>query len=1356
MALLVAVVGVQVLHAQDFGFIAQRRSTANIPGFGGITNLGTVGSFSFSTGRLNSATLDVPLLTYADVAVFGTRIAAIGGSGLIGTPTGTSSLVILTNMGDGTFGFPQVIPLFTTPGTLASDGSTLAVGENGGFVETFTSSFVNSGSLTNVRDVNFILGTGPFLTLSIADVASIQFSRFNDDASTDMAYLNEDGTSEFIVTIIGSGIPGLDGNFSDPISTGILSIGPVPNARPDSLGVFLGNNPDTAAIPTEPDTDDDLFMVTTGSIVEFQTNQVVGTVPFLGNIVPSATATFGDTAIAIGAQTGPSIVVGGTPSAVGGGDFNADGIPDVISTNFTTGSAAVNTSTAGGYATTPVRTIVGAGPTALAVGSFNSDSTPDIVVSFGAGIAGSRAFTGNTNGTFAAARNYAASANAAAFASFTGAAGQDVFLAAASSGPGSGIAFIPSSGQFAIVKVYTATSLSASFNSAGVRDDIVLIEQVTGTVLVLLDVNAGGAAPKVTLLDLNDLFTQFDIIPTSACAFVDNLSQNTGLAVTDIGTPTGNFSFGQIIVLMNDGTGNFSDFLIAARQFVATTGATNIASGDFDNSGNSEQAIGDDLVYIDFNSNFAAVALNDSTNFFLNPNFRETGGFIPVGARLGDVNDDDRLDLVVANQGATVGGGQFNQSLVSVLLGDGAGRLFPTGALLQVPNLALSLVGGNSDFLANGVTRIVDFNNDGFPDFAVASSGGGTGNIGVPGRVGSVTLLLNRPDSPGNFTVSSPISLIDDTPVTPGISPNLDLEGQFGGPGLVSGRFGDQTLLVDTNGDGVPDTGTGLGAGGANYVLAVGDFNADGSPDLNVTGTRLVNFDVDVDGLGDFAPVLNVPGVPTAANFRSSLYLFGNETASTVRVARPLRAVEYTPINPATGTFTGFNPFINGGDTFVATTAGAYFNDPRQIPDTLHVSIIGNIWVDANFTSILNHAPIINLRKADLNSALSAGASPIGVGRKVVVTAGQTATINVAPRSSDLDGDTLRFFLRATPLGEQPPAFAKIVENTGVLTINTATANVPQGNTQDFRIAVEATDAPASLPGSGPGARLPLTGRDYFTLRVLGNSPPTIGAIANQTVEAGKTATVALSITDTPGQTVTASARCDRGNFVSVSGSTLTIAPQAGDVGTATCTVTATDNFGLSASASFAVNVIAANLAPTIAAIPNQTLKAGTVLTINVSATDPNGNAGLRLVLTAAPTFATISDNGNGSGVIRLAPLPNETQGGTVTVQATDPGGLTGQATFQVTVTRNVSILAVTRSKPNLFISGSGYGQSGATVNLNGQDVSSRIVGQSDVSITLKGGKKKLNLRTGPNQVTVTAGGVTSSPFVFNLLATDE
>jgi len=268
----------------------------------------------------------------------------------------------------------------------------------------------------------------------------------------------------------------------------------------------------------------------------------------------------------------------------------------------------------------------------------------------------------------------------------------------------------------------------------------------------------------------------------------------------------------------------------------------------------------------------------------------------------------------------------------------------------------------------------------------------------------------------------------------------------------------------------------------------------------------------------------------------------------------------------------------------------------------------------------------------------------------------------------------------------------------------------------------------------------------------INSSNQQLNMFNNFTIEGGKQITITMPFSDPDGDPLTLSVKCDRGNFITSSGMSMIVSPREADVGTSVCTATATDPFGLSSSVAFIVNVIPPNKPPVLSPIPDQIVSSGNAKTVTLQATDVEGNAGLRFSLLSAPGFVILSDNGDGSGTLRLMPSLTETQGGIVTVRVTDAGGLTDQTSFTVTVQKTIQISAVSSTKPNLFISGIGFGSSGARVNINGVDASARIIGQSDNSITLKGSNKKLGLRKGPNQIQVTANGITSNTFIINLL----
>jgi hypothetical protein len=1239
------------------------------------------------TGYLNTTLNDARGLQANFLSTFNTRDVAIGDfnsdamqdivaisaddTNGDGQPD-TGSLVLFLGTNNGQFRVPLVfrtagLPIVMAVADIDNDGISDAVVAERGFVEVFTGFFlINRRKSTTDRIGNPALPGGNALLPVNENVVSIALGRIDNDALIDVV-IAEKGTPDFF-EVFSTAATGKLSSTGTPFQlSGLLA-----TFAPRSITVQQTNLVDTSNNNTV-DTDLDVIVVSSKGIEIFEnrsTNEpLFSAQPILGT--------------------------GVNPVGVVAIDVNGDSRIDLITANRGTGTIKtfLALSSTQGYEAAGDEENVGQNPLSIIPINFNNDGRVDIAVvnapSGGAGSSNISILTGIGKGLFSPVLILNQDRRLPVFNPQSIVIGRlditsptdDIVVAdgLTSKSPG-GVLYLSAKLNYNInpLQIFSSISVVADFDLIGGNNDVVFIEQGQGLIFILLNPTMPFPLQSLRVIDIMDLFTKVSLMPTSAVAYRDRLSNRNNIAITAVDINTSNPGTGELIIGLNGGGG-----ITSFRQFVATSGATNLLSGDFNNDG------ADDLAYIDYLSSFAAVCLNNGSNSFIDLQFRETGGFIPVSAAIGDVNDDDNLDLVVANQGDGV---QGNQSIVTVLLGRGDGRLVATGNILQVPNFVLSIAGGMNEIGPGGITRTTDFNNDGFPDFAVVSTRSGNRS---PSAVPSVTFLLNRPDSPGNFTVETPILLVDDASNNSGGS--LQLEAGLGGPGVVSGRFGDPSAPV-----------SGVGLGGGYSIMAVSDLNADGFSDLVVTGTRLLN----------------------GINFRSSIYLIGNETVGNVRIVRPQRTAEYG----------GINPLVAGFDTFVACTAGRF--NQTGLPGILHLSLNGRLFLDTNQTPVINQAPVVTIRRQDLGSPFP------GSGRKAIVTAGQTLTIPVT--GTDPDGDRLSFRLVPTTDGQQPPSFVTLKDNGN----NTASLTIISGdinrgpNPQTFRIAIEATDG---LRGNA-GERQPLAGRAFFTLVLRPNTPPTISPIPNLMAETGKTTTVQLSINDNEAQKISTSVKCDKGNFVTSSGLLLTIAPQVGDLGTTTCSLTAMDEFGLSDSRNFSVTVVTANLPPTISSITDQTVRAGETLLLTVIASDPNGNSNLKLSLIASPSFVSLSDNGNGSGMLRIAPTSTDTEGGRVILQVTDPGGLTAQTGFNLTLKKEIAITSASFVKPILSISGSGFGQSGAKVFVNGKEVSSSIVSQSDSLIVVRGPKKRLNLKNGPNQVSVSAGGLNSNTFVLNLI----
>jgi len=183
-------------------------------------------------------------------------------------------------------------------------------------------------------------------------------------------------------------------------------------------------------------------------------------------------------------------------------------------------------------------------------------------------------------------------------------------------------------------------------------------------------------------------------------------------------------------------------------------------------------------------------------------------------------------------------------------------------------------------------------------------------------------------------------------------------------------------------------------------------------------------------------------------------------------------------------------------------------------------------------------------------------------------------------------------------------------------------------------------------------------------------APVAVGSIAAVTVDVGATETtdVASNFNDPDGDALTYSAATSDGGVATatVSGSAVTTTGVA--AGSATVTITARDPGGLTATQTMAVTVEAVNSAPMVAGmLDDQTLNTGDTLTADVAEffTDPDGDA-----LTFA---ATSSDAGVATASISESTLTVEavaTGSAMVAVSATDPGDLSAEFNFTVTVSQ--------------------------------------------------------------------------------------
>jgi hypothetical protein len=96
-------------------------------------------------------------------------------------------------------------------------------------------------------------------------------------------------------------------------------------------------------------------------------------------------------------QAPVNYVAGSSAASVAVGDFNGDGIPDVVVANFFSADVSVLLGKGDGTFQTAINYPVGPSPLTPVVKDFNGDGIPDLAVGFAGGV---RLLLGNGDGTF--------------------------------------------------------------------------------------------------------------------------------------------------------------------------------------------------------------------------------------------------------------------------------------------------------------------------------------------------------------------------------------------------------------------------------------------------------------------------------------------------------------------------------------------------------------------------------------------------------------------------------------------------------------------------------------------------------------------------------------------------------------------------------------------------------------------------------------------------------------------------------------------------------------------------------------------------------------------------------------------
>ncbi len=122
--------------------------------------------------------------------------------------------------------------------------------------------------------------------------------------------------------------------------------------------------------------------------------------------------------------------------------------------------------------------------------------------------------------------------------------------------------------------------------------------------------------------------------------------------------------------------------------------------------------------------------------------------------------------------------------------------------------------------------------------------------------------------------------------------------------------------------------------------------------------------------------------------------------------------------------------------------------------------------------------------------------------------------------------------------------------------------------------------------------------------------------------------------------------------------------------GTYTVLVTVTDPSGLQASVSLIITVSAVNRAPAFAPLADVRVEAGTAVQVELAATDPDGDQLTYSIILADSTENILTRGAQlAANVFSWTPATTDAGPNLVSVRVVDPGGLTAEVHFTITVT---------------------------------------------------------------------------------------
>lgn len=507
------------------------------------------------------------------------------------------------------------------------------------------------------------------------------------------------------------------------------------------------------------------------------------------------------------------------------------------STGYADGCSAVNFKGGRNYA-------VGQNPWQLGTADFNNDGKPDIAAADFYGNSVRIAF-GNGAGSFASVSNYLSGTrpNAIAVGDLNNDSKSDVVVSNSLSNDIS-VLINDGSGNFTVTNYGIGVS-PGEIALADITDDgkldVAVLNPAGGTIVIFPNNGSGGLLP-VNFISLGGNTSPRDLV---AADF-----NHDGKA--DFATVNAANSYS---VVLRNGVNSFNS--------PTTINLTNVQSVQ-------------GIVAVDFTSNaeldlliltYGAVYLlegNGAGGFVFNTSVTLLTGGGALDFKVGDVNNDGKVDIVAANFG-----GPSGNATVRVMYGNGMGGVSQTSDLLigsetrsvvladlnsdtkvdvvttygsiETSGLAVSLNDGTGQFdtatqvgtsgSSNGISVIDDFNFDGRPDLAWVAGNGFRVRLGLPN---------------GDLATASSYGLLGTIDLVAG-----DFNGDYKKD--IATTSGNSVAVFLNDGSGGFGSHVDYSAGNSVNALEMADFNRDGKLDLVAASYSFRAVIVFLgDGLGGF------------------------------------------------------------------------------------------------------------------------------------------------------------------------------------------------------------------------------------------------------------------------------------------------------------------------------------------------------------------------------------------------------------------------------------------------------------------------------------------------------------------------